>query len=297
MARTVLGVIGGSGFYQIDGLEVGEPIELSTPFGPPSDTYYRGRLGDTEVIFLSRHGRGHRILPSELNYRANIHGMKQLGVEHLVSVSTAGSMKEHIAPGDLAVVSQFVDHTYLRRPTFFGDGIVAHVSLADPVCATLSRALADATRAAGAKVHENATYLCIEGPQFSTRAESNLYRGWNVDIISMTAMQEARLAREAELCYAVLALVTDYDCWHESVGAVDIGEILRVMKLNVAVAQQSIGNLARLLANRRRECGCADALRGAIITDPATIPPQTAARLHLIVGKYLDGEKGQLKPS
>jgi 5'-methylthioadenosine phosphorylase len=287
MARSVLGVIGGSGFYQIDGLEAVEQVELTTPFGPPSDSYYRGRLGDTDVIFLARHGRGHRILPSELNYLANIYGMKKLGAQYLVSVSTAGSMKEHIAPGDLAVVSQFVDHTYQRRPTFFGDGIVAHVSLADPVCVQLSRDLTEAARLAGARVHENAVYLCIEGPQFSTRAESNLYRTWGVDVISMTAMQEARLAREAELCYAVLALVTDYDCWHESVGAVDIGEILRVMKLNVAIAQQSIANLAPLLAKRERECLCADALKGGIITDPAMIPAESAARLRPIVRKYL----------
>jgi 5'-methylthioadenosine phosphorylase len=287
MKKTVLGIIGGSGFYQIEGLEAVERIELTTPFGAPSDAYYRGRLGDTDVVFLSRHGRGHRILPSELNYRANIYGMKQLEVEHLVSVSTAGSMREHIAPGDLAVVSQFVDHTYHRCPTFFGDGIVAHVSLADPVCGILSHHLADAARAAGVKIHENVVYLCIEGPQFSTRAESNLYRSWGVDVISMTAMQEARLAREAEFCYAVLALVTDYDCWHESVGAVDIGEILRVMKLNVAIAQQSIGNLARLLPNHLRECGCADALKGAIITERSIIPPETAARLQPIIGKYL----------
>jgi 5'-methylthioadenosine phosphorylase len=287
MARTTLGVIGGSGFYQIDGLEMVQQVELSTPFGAPSDAYYRGRLGDAEVIFLSRHGRGHRILPTELNFRANIYGMKQLGVEQLISVSTAGSMKEHIAPGDLAIVSQFVDHTYQRHPTFFGDGIVAHVSLADPVCARLSRDLTAAARSAGAKVHEDAVYLCIEGPQFSTRAESNLYRSWGVDVISMTAMQEARLAREAELCYSVLALVTDYDCWHESVGAVDIGEILRVMKLNVAIAQQAISNLARLLTDRPCECGCADALKGAIITERDRIAPETAARLGPIVSKYL----------
>jgi 5'-methylthioadenosine phosphorylase len=287
MAQTVVGVIGGSGFYQIDGLEAVEQVELTTPFGAPSDAYYRGRLGATEVVFLSRHGRGHRILPSELNYRANIYGMKKLGVEHLISVSTAGSMKEHIAPGDLAVISQFVDHTYQRRPSFFGDGIVAHVSLADPVCANLSHDLAKAARSSGANVHENATYLCIEGPQFSTRAESNLYRTWGVDVISMTAMQEARLAREAELCYSVLALVTDYDCWHQSVVAVDIGEILRVMKLNVAIAQRSIATLARLLADRRRECGCGEALKEAIITDRALIPSETAARLRPIIGKYL----------
>ncbi len=284
-------MIGGSGFYQIGGLEALEQVELTTPFGMPSDVYYRGRLGPTEVVFLSRHGRGHRILPSELNYRANIYGMKELGVEYLVSVSTAGSMKEHIAPGDLAVVSQFVDHTYQRRPTFFGDGIVAHVSLAEPVCSALSKDLAEAARAVGAKVHENATYLCIEGPQFSTRAESNLYRSWGVDIISMTAMQEARLARESELCYAVLALVTDYDCWHQSVGAVDIGEILRVMRLNVAVAQQAIVRLAHLLAQRPRNCDCSKALEGAIITDQALIPAETAARLEPIIGRYLERAK------
>ena len=287
MSSVKLGVIGGSGFYQIDGLEAVEQVKLITPFGAPSDVYYRGRLDDCEIVFLSRHGRGHRILPSELNYRANIYGMKHLGVELLVSVSTAGSMKEHIAPGDLAVITQFVDHTYQRRPSFFGDGIVAHVSLADPVCMNLSHDLAKAARSTGVNVHENATYLCIEGPQFSTRAESSLYRSWGVDVISMTAMQEARLAREAELCYSVLALVTDYDCWHQSAGAVDIGEILRVMRLNVAVAQQSIAELARLLPNRRRGCGCSDALKGAIITDPAVIPAETATRLRPIIGKYL----------
>jgi len=287
MAKAVLGIIGGSGFYQIEGLGAVEQIDLTTPFGTPSDSYYRGHIGGTEVIFLSRHGRGHRILPSELNYRANIYGMKQLGAEYLISVSTAGSMREHIAPGDLAVVSQFVDHTYQRNPTFFGDGIVAHVSLADPVCRHLSRDVAAAARTAGARVHENAIYLCIEGPQFSTRAESNLYRNWGVDVISMTAMQEARLAREAELCYSVLALVTDYDCWHESVGAVDIGEILRVMRLNVALAQRAIGHLAQLLAGRDRVCDCANALRSAILTEQSMIPEETLMRLQPIIGKYV----------
>ena len=289
MARAVLGVIGGSGFYQIGGLEMVERIDLATPFGAPSDSYYRGRIGEMEVVFLSRHGRGHRILPSELNYRANIYGMKRLGVDHLVSVSTAGSMKENIAPGDLVVVSQFIDHTYRRRPTFFGDGIVAHVSMADPVCADLSRDLTEAARAAGAKVHEDGTYLCIEGPQFSTRAESRLYRSWGVDIISMTAMQEARLAREAELCYATLALVTDYDCWHESVQAVDIREILRVMRLNVETAQKAVANLAQALSKRRRTCGCDDALKDAIITDRGAIPVQAVADLGPIIGKYIRG--------
>jgi 5'-methylthioadenosine phosphorylase len=287
MARTVLGIIGGSGFYQMSALDQVEEIALETPFGAPSDVYYRGKLGDIDIVFLSRHGRGHRILPSELNYRANVWGMKKLGVEQLVSVSSAGSMKEHIAPGDLLVANQFVDHTYLRRPTFFGDGIVGHVSLADPVCADLSRDLVAAGRESGAKIHDGGTYFCIEGPQFSTRAESNLYRSWGVDVISMTAMQEARLAREAELCYAVLALVTDYDCWHASVAAVDIGEILRVMKLNVELAQRAVMTLAETLAGRDRTCACGHSLRDAIITDRSAIPPEAAARLEPIIGKYI----------
>jgi 5'-methylthioadenosine phosphorylase len=270
------------------GLELVESVELNTPFGAPSDAYYRGQMGDTEVVFLSRHGRGHRILPSELNYRANIYGMKVLGVRRLVSVSTAGSMKESIAPGDLVVVDQFIDHTYQRRPTFFGDGVVGHVSLADPVCADLSRDLAAAARSAGGTVHEKGTYLCIEGPQFSTRAESQLYRTWGVDVISMTAMQEARLAREAELCYATLTLVTDYDCWHESVSAVDIGEILRVMRLNVEKAQRAVATLAETLARRGRpSCACGRALKDAIITDRQLIPAATRENLRAIIGKYI----------
>jgi 5'-methylthioadenosine phosphorylase len=289
MAETVLGIIGGSGFYQMNGLERVEQVEVDTPFGRPSDSYYCGRMEGVQVVFLSRHGRGHRILPSELNYRANIYGMKQLGVEQLISVSTAGSMKEEIAPGDLLVADQFIDHTYKRPATFFGDGIVAHVSLADPVCADLSRDLTNAGRNASARIHERGTYLCIEGPQFSTRAESNLYRSWGVDVISMTAMQEARLAREAELCYAVLTLVTDYDCWHQSVAAVDIGEILRVMKLNVELAQKTIQNLTQMLARRARTCICGHALKDAIITDRAMIPPSVTARLEPIIGKYFKG--------
>lgn len=287
MAKTILGIIGGSGFYQMPGLDKVEQVELDTPFGKPSDPYYRGRLGDLEVVFLARHGRGHRILPSELNYRANLFGMKQLGVEHLVSVSTAGSMREEIKPGDLVVPNQFLDRTHKRPATFFGDGIVAHVSLADPVCAHLSSDLIAAGHAAGATIHEGGTYLCIEGPQFSTRAESNLFRSWSVDVISMTAMQEARLAREAEFCYATLVLVTDYDCWHQSVKAVDIGEILRVMRANVELAQKAVANLARRIVGRERTCGCGSALRDAIITDRSVIPKKRIAELRPIVGKYL----------
>jgi 5'-methylthioadenosine phosphorylase len=287
MGKTVLGIIGGSGFYQIEGLDRVERIELDTPFGAPSDAFYRGAIGGVEVIFLARHGKGHRLLPSELNYRANLWGMKQLGVEQLVSVSSAGSMKEEIAPGDLLVADQFIDHTYLRRPSFFGDGIVGHVSLADPVCADLSRDLVDAARAVGAKVHAGGTYLCIEGPQFSTRAESRLYRSWGVDVISMTAMQEARLAREAELCYAVMALVTDYDCWHQELGEVDVPSMLRVLSENVTVAQRTVAKLAPILAAAPRTCACGSALKDAIITDRSMIPRKTAADLNLIIGKYL----------
>jgi 5'-methylthioadenosine phosphorylase len=287
MGKTVLGVIGGSGFYQMKGLTAVEQVELSTPFGRPSDPFFRGKLGECDVIFLSRHGRGHRVMPSEVNFRANIYGMKQLGVDHLVSVSTAGSMKEELHPGDLVVPDQFVDHTFRRPSSFFGDGIVAHVSLADPVCAALARELFESAREGGTPVHRGGIYLCIEGPQFSTRAESNLYRRWGVDVISMTAMQEARLAREAEMCYAALVLVTDYDCWHESVAAVDVGEILRVMRLNVEHAQRAVAVLAGRIAQRARDCACPSALNHAIITDPAVIPPKVAADLRPIIGKYL----------
>src|SRR5580658_2765498 len=286
MAKKVLGVIGGSGFYQMPGLDDVKQIELSTPFGAPSDPFVTGRIGDLDVVFLARHGKGHRILPSELNYRANIYGMKLLGVDYLLSVSTAGSMKEAIQPGHLVVPRQFVDHTCKRPATFFGEGIVAHVSLADPVCADLARDLTAASRQAGATTHDGGTYLCIEGPQFSSRAVSNLYRSWGVDVISMTAMQEARLAKEAELCYATLVLVTDYDCWHQSVKAVDIGEILAVMRANVDLAQRAVKNVAMALAKRDRTCTCGSSLKDSIITDLAVIPPKRIADLRPIIGKY-----------
>ncbi len=280
-------MIGGSGFYQMSGLDKVEMMELETPFGRPSDPFYQGRIGDLEVVFLARHGRGHRLLPSEINFRANVFGMKQLGVTHLVSVSTAGSLKEEIHPGELVIPNQFIDRTFKRPETFFGDGLVVHVSLADPVCANLASDLVKAARADGAVIHETGTYLCIEGPQFSTRAESNLYRSFGASVISMTAMQEARLAREAEMCYAALVLVTDYDCWHESVAAVDIGEILRVMKLNVEKAQKAVSRLAHALGNRPRQCGCEHALAGTIITERKAIAQRLIDDLRPLVGKYL----------
>ena len=287
MSHNVLGVIGGSGFYQMKGLDKVELMELETPFGRPSDPFYQGRIGEIEVVFLSRHGRGHRILPSEINFRANVFGMKQLGVTHLVSVSTAGSLKEEIHPGELVIPNQFIDRTFKRPETFFGDGLVVHVSLADPVCANLASDLTNAAKTGGAAIHNGGTYLCMEGPQFLTRAESNLHRSWGASVISMTAMQEARLAREAEMCYAALVLVTDYDCWHETAAAVDIGEILRVMKANVDKAQNAVSALAHTLGNRPRTCGCQDALKNTIITDRSAIPQSLIDDLRPLVGKYL----------
>jgi 5'-methylthioadenosine phosphorylase len=287
MSQNVLGVIGGSGFYQMSGLDKVEMMELETPFGRPSDPFYQGRIGDLQVVFLARHGRGHRLLPSEINYRANVFAMKQLGVTHLVSVSTAGSLKEEIHPGELMIPDQFIDRTFKRPETFFGDGLVVHVSLADPVCANLAKDLAKAARVNGAKIHEGGTYICMEGPQFSTRAESNLYRSFGASVISMTAMQEARLSREAEMCYAALVLVTDYDCWHESVAAVDIGEILRVMRMNVEKAQTAVAGLARSLGNQPRKCGCEHALKDTIITERSAIPQRLIDDLRPLLGKYL----------
>ncbi len=287
MSQNILGVIGGSGFYQMKGLDKVELMELETPFGRPSDPFFQGRIGDIEVIFLARHGRGHRLLPSEINFRANVFGMKQLGVTHLVSVSTAGSLKEEIHPGELVVPNQFIDRTFKRPETFFGDGIVVHVSLADPVCANLASNLAAAARASDTVIHDSGTYLCMEGPQFSTRAESNLYRSFRASVISMTAMQEARLAREAEMCYAALVLVTDYDCWHETAAAVDIGEILRVMKLNVDKAQAAVSALAHTLGKSPRTCSCQNALKNTIITDRAAIPQRLIDDLRPLIGKYL----------
>ncbi len=287
MPQNILGVIGGSGFYQMKGLDKVEPRELETPFGRPSDPFYQGRIGDTEVVFLARHGRGHRLLPSEINFRANVFGMKQLGVTHLVSVSTAGSLKEEIHPGELVIPDQFIDRTLKRPMTFFGDGLVVHVSIADPVCADLASDLSVAARAGGAVIHDGGTYLCMEGPQFSTRAESNLFRSFGASVISMTAMQEARLAREAEMCYATLVLVTDYDCWHDTAAAVDIGEILRVMKLNVDKAQSAVSALAHTLGNRARTCSCEHALKNTIITERAAIPQRLIEDLRPLVGKYL----------
>jgi len=283
---TTVGVIGGSGLYDLPDLSEVETAWLTTPFGDPSDEFVRGTLNGVRMVFLPRHGRGHRLLPSELNFRANIYGMKQLGVEYLISVGAVGSLREEIAPGHVVVPDQFIDRTSKRPSTFFGNGIVAHVMFADPCCPILRPAVAKASRAAGATVHEGGAYLCMEGPQFSTRAESELYRTWGASVIGMTNLQEAKLAREAEICFASLALVTDYDCWNPHVGDVAIEEILRVLNANVALARQVVATAATHLPPART-CPCASALEHAIITDRSSIPAKAREDLRIIIGRYV----------
>lgn len=284
--RNIIGVIGGSGLYRMEGLERVSEISLRTPFGKPSDAYVKGALGDAEMIFLPRHGRGHRWLPTEVNFRANIYGMKKLGVERIISVSAVGSLREEIAPGHVVIPDQFIDRTTRRASTFFGSGVVAHVGLADPFCDALRGALVRAARETGAQVHDRGTYLCMEGPQFSTRAESQLYRSWGADVIGMTNLQEAKLAREAEICFATLALATDYDCWNQSAGDVEIEQVIKVLTENVRLAQRIIRGAAACLPGER-SCGCAHALKDAIITERAKIPKKARKELGLIIGKYL----------
>ena len=282
---ATFGVIGGSGLYDLADLQDVERVRLATPFGDPSDEYVLGTLHGVRVAFLPRHARGHRLLPTELNFRANVHGMKQLGVTHLLAVGAVGSLREEIVPGHVVVPDQFIDRTFSRSATFFGDGAVAHVQFGDPVCKGLASAVAVAARDSGAVVHEGGTYVCMEGPQFSTRAESNLYRSWNASVIGMTNLQEAKLAREAELCFATLALSTDYDCWHESEAEVDAASIIAVLHANAALAARTVATLARALP--AGDCACRHALEFAIVTDRATIPATTRERLRLIAGKYL----------
>ncbi|MGE5817569.1 MAG: S-methyl-5'-thioadenosine phosphorylase [Deltaproteobacteria bacterium] len=286
MKKGTIGVIGGSGLYHMDGLKNVREVALKTPFGKPSDRYIKGRLGDTELVFLPRHGRGHRWLPTEVNFRANLFGMKKLGVERIISVSAVGSLQQEIAPGDLVVPDQFIDRTSKRPSTFFGRGIVAHVSFADPFCKHLSAKLVAAARQEGARVHAGGTYVCMEGPQFSTRAESNLYRGWGAAVIGMTNLQEAKLAREAEICFGTLALATDYDCWNVAAADVEIEHVLTVLKQNVELAQKTIRRVVASLAEPR-SCSCVSALKNAIITERAQIPKKILADLKPIIGKYL----------
>ena len=288
MASTVkVGVIGGSGLYDIAGLEDVCEIELSTPFGAPSDAYVTGRLGGVPVVFLPRHGRGHRISPSEINFRANIWGLKKLGVTRILSVSAVGSMREEIVPGDFVVIDQFFDRTRHRADTFFGGGVVAHVMFADPVCPRLRKTLLEAGRALGLRMHDGGTYVNMEGPQFSTRAESRIYRQWGVDVIGMTNLQEAKLAREAEICYATIAMATDYDCWHEGHDDVTVEGILAVMHKNIGNAKKLILQAAPKLAPQG-DCPDGSALKHAIMTDKARIPDDARLRLGLLIGKYVE---------
>jgi 5'-methylthioadenosine phosphorylase len=284
-----IGIIGGSGLYDIEKIQSPNRVKVKTPFGDPSDDYVTGELEGVEVVFLARHGKGHRILPSEINYRANIYGMKKLAVERIISVSACGSLKEELKPLDIVVPSQFVDRTnHGREMSFFGSGVVAHIQFADPVCPHLSKELYDAGVKAGASMHLGGTYINMEGPQFSTKAESYLYRSWGMDIIGMTNLAEAKLAREAEICYATLACITDYDCWHmdQAVESVSIEMIIQNLLKNVDVSKRIVRSVLPELT-KKRDCVCASALKDAIITRPNAIPAKKKKELELIIGKYI----------
>ncbi|HTE49843.1 MAG TPA: S-methyl-5'-thioadenosine phosphorylase [Kofleriaceae bacterium] len=292
MGNRVIGVIGGSGIYDLDGLRDVEEVRVETPFGSPSDALVRGQLGDAQVVFLARHGRGHGILPHEVNYRANIYALKTLGVEWLLSLSAVGSMRVDIRPGDLVVVDQYFDRTDARASTFFGDGIAAHVSFGDPVSPVLAdllyEAASDRVKAVGdgERVHRGGTYMVINGPQFSTRAESNIYRKLGVDVIGMTALPEAKLAREAEMSYATLALSTDYDCWHEGEEEVTVEAVVATVRKNAALARQIVAQVVGKIP-ATHDCIASRALENAIMTDRTKIPAETRKRLAPIIGKYL----------
>jgi 5'-methylthioadenosine phosphorylase len=285
--KRVLGVLGGSGIYEIEALGKVEELRVDTPFGPPSDAVIRGVLGETTLLFLPRHGRGHRVPPHDINFRANICALKQLGAEQLVSLSAVGSMKEAIRPGDVVIVDQYIDLTKRRVSTFFNGDIAAHVGFSDPVCPALARAVLQAARRAGATAHEGGSYVCMEGPQFSTRAESQLYRSWGVSVIGMTAMPEAKLAREAELPYATIALATDYDCWHETEEAVTVEAVLAVLRRNSELAKRIVLELAGDLPDPAQS-PAARALEGALITAPSAVSAEARARLGWLIGRYLD---------
>jgi len=290
LAEAEIGVIGGSGLYAMPGLTRTREVVLETPFGPPSDAYVLGSLEGKRVAFLARHGRGHRILPTELNFRANIYGFRQLGVERIVSVSAVGSLKEEHKPLEFVIPEQFFDRTRHRVDTFFGEGIVAHVALADPVCPEMARVLESACRKAEVVGKRGCTYLCMEGPQFSTRAESEVYRQCGMDVIGMTNLQEARLAREAELCYVTVAMVTDYDCWHPQHDSVTVDQVVAVLLKNAENACRVV-KLAVAATPRERGCKCGSALSNAILTDRARIPAATRKKLALILDKYLSADR------
>jgi 5'-methylthioadenosine phosphorylase len=287
LQQAEIGIIGGSGLYAMPGLTQVREQRVETPFGEPSDAFVLGELEGRKVAFLARHGRGHRLLPSELPFRANIYAMKKLGVERILSVSAVGSLKEEHKPTDFLIPDQFIDRTFLRNATFFGEGIVGHVAFGDPVCATVARTITNACASQTVVGKSGGTYVCMEGPQFSTRAESNLYRSWGADVIGMTNLQEAKLAREAEICYATMAMVTDYDCWREGHDDVTVEQIVAVLNQNAANAARVV-KAAVASMPRERSCACASALKYAILTNPSAIPADTKAKLDLLIGKYLN---------
>ena len=286
MQQAEIGIIGGSGLYHMPGFSEPEEVRQQTPFGDPSDAYILGTLEGHKVAFLARHARGHRLLPSELNFRANIYGFKRLGVERIISVSAVGSLKEEHKPLDFVIPDQFFDRTRHRVDTFFGDGIVAHVSFGDPVCGEMAKVVRGACRSAGVSAKLGGTYICMEGPQFSTKAESNVYRSWGADVIGMTNLQEAKLAREAEICYVTIAMVTDYDCWHPHHDSVTVEQVVSVLVKNAENAASVVEATVAAMPEERN-CKCGTALAHAIMTDPAKIPSATKEKLQLILGKYL----------
>jgi 5'-methylthioadenosine phosphorylase len=285
LQQAQIGVIGGSGLYSMPGFEAQREVSVDTPWGAPSEKYVLGSLAGKQIAFLTRHGRGHRISPSELNFRANIYGMKSLGVERIISLSAVGSLKEEHRPLDFIIPHQFFDRTRGRASTFFGEGMVAHISFADPVCPQLSEVVGQAARASGVSVKNGGTYLCMEGPAFSTKAESNVYRSWGMDVIGMTNLQEAKLAREAEICYVTVAMVTDYDCWHPQHDAVTVSDIMANLNQNAENACKVVKAVVAAMP-AERDCSCGSALRHAIITDRTLVPESTRKKLDLIVGKY-----------
>ena len=290
MAQAEIGIIGGSGLYAMPGLTKIKEVRVRTPFGQPSDPYVLGTLEGRKVAFLARHGRGHRILPTELNFRANIYGFKHLGVERIVSVSAVGSLKEEHKPMEFVIPDQFFDRTRHRVDTFFGNGIVAHISFADPICPELARVLETACKKAGVVGKRGGTYLCMEGPQFSTKAESNVYRSWGMDVIGMTNLQEAKLAREAEICYSTAAMVTDYDCWHPGHDSVTVDQVVSVLMKNAENACAMVRETVAAMP-KTRSCKCGSALAHAIQTDRKAIPAAARKRLGLLLDKYLKAQK------
>jgi 5'-methylthioadenosine phosphorylase len=286
LPHAEIGIIGGSGLYHMPGFTDAQEVNQQTPFGDPSDAYILGTLEGRRVAFLARHARGHKLLPSELNFRANIYGFKQLGVDRIISVSAVGSLKEEHKPLDFVIPNQFFDRTRHRIDTFFGDGIVAHVGFGDPICNEMATVVRGACKAAGVSAKQGGTYICMEGPQFSTKAESNVYRSWGADVIGMTNLQEAKLAREAEICYVTIAMVTDYDCWHPHHDSVTVDQIVSVLVKNAENAAKVVKSAVAAMP-KDRTCKCGSALAHAILTDPTKIPAATKEKLQLILGKYL----------